>query len=519
MSEDRSELAPGSVLDKKWRIEGLLGVGGMGEVYVAQHVRNGLRVALKIMLRSVATDETVRRFLREGYAANRVQHPGVVRVLDDGVMPDGLPFLVMELLHGSSLEAVAENQGGRLSPEELAPLGLQLLEIVAAAHDQGIVHRDLKPENAFVCTDGTVKVLDFGLAHVRELSGNGRLTSANVPMGSPAFMPPEQALAHWDEVDARSDVFALGASFFSLLTGDVVHPTRSVPEALVAASIRHARPIASVAPHVPQRMAAVIDKALAFDRESRWPDAAAMLQAWRFIGGEASRAGTIKMAPLTEAVAPRGGTPGAPPPGASPGASPGAPFLSVPQALFAPIPSRAAATTIAAGPAAEGPATTPNLAQAGSSPGATISAAGAGSFPTATMVPVSSSTHGTRSSRRWGFALGALVLCGAGVIGAVRALDNKHAQDQGANAATEAVQTATAHVSDTTTDTTRVTPVDTGTGTASADPTVASAEPSSMTAAGTSASVTAKSTTTPTPSIRVVRPPKTGLKKPDPLRY
>ena len=272
----------GAVLAEKWRVEGLLGEGGMGAVFAAVHVRNGARVAIKILKREMAQDEATRlRFFHEGYAANRVDHPGVVRVLDDGLTSDGLPFLVMERLNGGSLEAVAEARGGTMPLDELAPLAERWLEVLAVAHSKGIVHRDIKPENVFVCDDGSLKVLDFGLARVAELASQRRLTVAGVTMGTPAFMPPEQALAHWDEVDARSDVYALGASIFTLLTGRLVHDARTVPELLVMSSTQRVRPVASLAPQLPLAIASLLDRALAFGRDERWGDAGEMLQAWR----------------------------------------------------------------------------------------------------------------------------------------------------------------------------------------------------------------------------------------------
>jgi serine/threonine-protein kinase len=270
------------VLDAKWRIEQLLGEGGMGAVYAATHVRNGAKVAIKVLHPEVARDASSReRFLHEGYAANRVGHAGVVRVLDDGVGADGSAFLVMERLEGQPLDAVADKAGGVLSVDETVRYAIPWLDVVGAAHAQGIVHRDLKPENVFVCKDGAVKVLDFGLARVKEAVSQKRLTATGVPLGTPAFMPPEQALAHWDEVDARSDVYSLGASLFTLLTGQLVHDGRTVPEIIVAVSTRPARPLRSVAPHVPAAVAAVVDRALQHRREDRHADASEMLTALR----------------------------------------------------------------------------------------------------------------------------------------------------------------------------------------------------------------------------------------------
>jgi serine/threonine protein kinase len=140
----------GSMVAGKWQLDQVIGVGGMAAVYAATH-RNGHRVAIKVLHRPLSADpELRRRFLREGYAANRVEHPGTVKVYDDGFVEDGSVFLVMELLDGESLEARAERLGGGLDLPELLTIADQLLDVLAVAHDAGVVHRDIKPEN--VCS-------------------------------------------------------------------------------------------------------------------------------------------------------------------------------------------------------------------------------------------------------------------------------------------------------------------------------------------------------------------------------
>ena len=172
----RAQGRVGATLRDKWRLDSLLGVGGMAAVYAATH-RNGARGAIKILHAELAVDAGVRqRFLREGYAANTVAHRGVVKVLDDDVLEDGSVFLVMELLEGESLESRRERMGGRLPPPDVLSAADQLLDVLIAAHAKGIVHRDLKPDNVFVTTDGQVKVLDFGIAKLRQTSTGSRAT-------------------------------------------------------------------------------------------------------------------------------------------------------------------------------------------------------------------------------------------------------------------------------------------------------------------------------------------------------
>jgi len=209
---ERVHARVGSVLRGKWRLDEVIGVGGMASVFAATH-RNQSRVAIKMLHPEVSLDaEVTARFLREGYVANAVGHPGTVAVLDDDVAEDGAPFLVMELLEGETLDELLNRSGPR-SFEEAASLVHQLLDVLAAAHDRHIVHRDIKPENLFLTHEGRLKVLDFGIARLRELSiSSGGGTSAGSVLGTPPFMAPEQAHGHWDQVDGRTDLWAAGAT-------------------------------------------------------------------------------------------------------------------------------------------------------------------------------------------------------------------------------------------------------------------------------------------------------------------
>jgi len=277
----------GTRIAQKWGVDTLLGVGGMGAVYAATH-RNGNRVALKVLHAQFSADTEIRgRFAREGYVANSVNHPGVVRVLDDGETDDGAAFLVMELLEGETADARAKRLGGRLSVADVLKLADVLLDVLSAAHAAGVVHRDVKPDNIFLMRDGSVKVLDFGIARLKDAPSFGSDTRTGVTMGTPAFMPPEQALGRIQEVDALSDVWAVGATIFALLAGRVVHASETPMELIIAAATARARPLLSVAPDVPPALAAVTDRALAFHKADRWPNARAMLLALRHAAPEA----------------------------------------------------------------------------------------------------------------------------------------------------------------------------------------------------------------------------------------
>ncbi|XXX73424.1 serine/threonine-protein kinase [Sorangium sp. So ce134] len=286
----RPEALVGQVLRGKWRLERLLGFGGMAMVYAGTH-RNGMRGAVKILRRELSEDQEARsRFLREGYVANRVDHPGIVRVLDDDVTEDGSVFLVMELLEGETVEARrAREPSGVLAVGEVLGIADDLLDVLAVAHERGIVHRDLKPDNLFLTRQGQLKVLDFGIARLRELSSpSNASTRAGTLMGTPQFMPPEQARGQWDKVDPRTDLWAVGSTMFQLLSGRYVHEAETLPLLLLAAMTQPAPPVGSVLPSLPPPIAAVMDAALAFDPDRRWPNARAMQRALRQARGGAA---------------------------------------------------------------------------------------------------------------------------------------------------------------------------------------------------------------------------------------
>jgi serine/threonine-protein kinase len=199
-------------------------------------------------------------------------------VLDDGVADDGSIFLVMDLLEGETLKARLA-RSGPLDVDLVLRFADDVLAVLAAAHARGIVHRDIKPENLFVTADGTVHVLDFGLARVRELSSEAGATESGQTMGTPAFMPPEQARGQSSKIDARADVWALGATMFTLLTGTSVREATTGREELFLAMTSPARSIATVLPSLPPRVASLVDRALAFEPAARFPDATSMRQA------------------------------------------------------------------------------------------------------------------------------------------------------------------------------------------------------------------------------------------------
>jgi serine/threonine-protein kinase len=301
---DEASARVGRTLRGKWHLDALLGVGGMAAVYSATH-RNGIRGAVKMLHAAHSLDPQMRkRFLREGYIANQVEHPGAVRVIDDDVTEHGQAFLVMELLEGQPLQDMAAATGGVLDVERVLLVADQLLDVLAAAHGHGIVHRDVKPENVFLTTSGRVKILDFGIARITEGSTRDlRATQEGTMMGTPAFMPPEQARGRWDLVGPHSDVWAVGATMFTLLTDRMVHQGETVAELLAAAITRPAPSLGAVASGIPAPVVELVDRALAQRMADRWSDAASMREAVRAAFRVVSRTGTVPPPPPEEPVA------------------------------------------------------------------------------------------------------------------------------------------------------------------------------------------------------------------------
>jgi serine/threonine protein kinase len=274
----RARARLGNVLRGKYRLDRVLGIGGMATVYAATH-RNGNEFAVKVLHPDLSMRADLRnRFLREGQAAGTVKHPGAVQILDDDVGEDGSAFLVMELLHGDSVEVLWERRHQRLPLALVVGIGLQLLDVLQAAHGRGVIHRDIKPANLFLTRTGQVKVLDFGIARIRDLV-TSHATQTGMMMGTPAFMSPEQAMAKTSDIDAQTDVWSAGATLFTLASGTLVHEADNAQQIMIRAATTQAPSLASVLPECPADIAAVIDRALAFEKADRWADAGAMRSA------------------------------------------------------------------------------------------------------------------------------------------------------------------------------------------------------------------------------------------------
>ena len=289
----------GRVLGDRWTIVREIGVGGSASVYEAVH-RNGRHVAIKVLHPELVGNRVARRrFESEGYAANRVRHPDAVAILDDGLDADGTVFLVMELLDGYSLTTPLRE--GRMLPiVVVGMIASRVLDVLAAAHERGVVHRDVKPGNIFVTRDGSVKLLDFGVARVGERLGVSVITQDGSAVGTPEFMAPEQALGH--KLDGRADLYALGCVAYWLLTSQLVFK-KETPMMLLLAHIQEPPPpldtrtpgavphalklcvmdcLAKSPEHRPQSARALLARLLEAEREllpdEQWTDERA--QAW-----------------------------------------------------------------------------------------------------------------------------------------------------------------------------------------------------------------------------------------------
>ncbi len=260
MATDKlTEVSPGDLLAGKYRIERVLGQGGMGVVVSAIHEALEERVALKFLLpEALSNKEAVARFTREARAAVKIRSEHVARVSDVGTLESGSPYMVMEYLQGSDLSQYLE-RSGPLPIEEALEYVLQACEALAEAHSLGIIHRDLKPANLFrtVRPDGTpaVKLLDFGISKVT--AADQSMTQTSSMMGSPLYMAPEQ-MTSAKHVDARADVWALGIILHELLTAQVPFGGETVPELCAKILTQPPPPLRHMRPDAPAALERVI---------------------------------------------------------------------------------------------------------------------------------------------------------------------------------------------------------------------------------------------------------------------
>ena len=303
MNAPATPLYEGQILAGKYRVERVLGQGGMGVVLAAQHIQLEERVAIKLMLDDAACNaDAVARFVREARAAARLQSAHVARVSDVGTLEDGRPYMVMEYLDGSDLSQVL-SASGPLAVQDAVDYLLQAAEAIAEAHSIGIVHRDLKPANLFLTRrrDRTphVKVLDFGISKVSMTSESDHaMTRTGVMMGSPLYMSPEQMTSVRD-VDARSDIWALGIILFELLTGSPPFVGETLPQVCGLVIQAEAPPASSRRADLPVEIDAIIQRCLAKNPNDRYQNVAKLALALQGLAGRHGRASVERIVMLS----------------------------------------------------------------------------------------------------------------------------------------------------------------------------------------------------------------------------
>ncbi len=259
-----------------YELKRLLGEGGMGAVYLAEHPLLGRKAAVKVLKPELAANtELVQRFLNEARAANAIHHPNIIDIIDVGLLPEGVPYMMMEFLEGESL-AARLRRVQRLTVNEACKCARQTASALAAAHAVSIVHRDLKPDNLFIVPDAQnpgqerIKVLDFGIAKLRpEFAPGTPRTGVGALMGTPAYMSPEQCMGKTTEIDHRADIYALGIILHEMLCGQPPFVGQSFGDLFLQHITVAPKPLRSIRPDVSAHLEAVVQKALEKDYKDR----------------------------------------------------------------------------------------------------------------------------------------------------------------------------------------------------------------------------------------------------------
>lgn len=309
-SQNGSADLVGSIIAERYHVIRKLGEGGMGQVYLAEHVKMGRKSAVKVMNPGMMHDaDAISRFNREAANASRINHPNVAGIYDFGETPDGLIYLAMEFIEGEPLTSIVESEGA-LPPLRAADITRQTAEALAAAHDMGIVHRDLKPDNIMITKnrDGSdcVKVVDFGIAKAAN-SDAQKVTKTGLVVGTPEYMSPEQLAG--DKLDGRSDVYSLALVAFNMLTGRLPFPSETAQESMIMRLTDRPKSLGEMKPDTTWTpdVQAVMDRALERDAKLRYQTATEFGQAlYRAVqqmpAAAPGSAGTLVMNAATTAV-------------------------------------------------------------------------------------------------------------------------------------------------------------------------------------------------------------------------
>ncbi len=269
-NESSAAYAPGDIIAAKYRLERLLGEGGMGAVWAAHNIALDSSVAIKLIRGETDREALSVRLQLEARAAARLGHPAIVRVFDIGDTAKGDPFIVMELLQGESLAAKLDRDA-RLNPIDAAQILLPIADALRAAHAKGIVHRDIKPDNVFLSTEGDAiqpKLVDFGIAKLEQTSGGSQLTQHGVVVGSPDYMSPEQARGD-DVIDYRTDVWAFSVLLYECLTGRLPFDAHNY-NALLRSIVEDKPPNLIDLAAADAELSHIVEVGMAKDRNERW---------------------------------------------------------------------------------------------------------------------------------------------------------------------------------------------------------------------------------------------------------
>ncbi|CAN5483544.1 serine/threonine-protein kinase [soil metagenome] len=266
----------GELLSGRYRLDRILGEGGMGVVWPGTATSNGSPVAIKCLKTSsgMTRAEHGRRLAREARAIRAIDHPNVARVLAVATAADGSPAIVMELLEGETLRKRLDREG-RLDLASAAKIVMPVISALGRAHSLGIVHRDLKPDNVFIGNDGVVRILDFGIAKLTAaegiVAGTGGLTGTGAILGTPYYMSPEQVFSE-ASIDARADVWALGVVLYECFAGRRPIEGANAGQVLRAITAEKITPLAQLAPDLPEAITDLVSRMLSFERADRPSD-------------------------------------------------------------------------------------------------------------------------------------------------------------------------------------------------------------------------------------------------------